>query len=183
MKRIFRRAIPVLLVVVMCLSMAAPAYAVEGNVVGVMSNSFPDQHRYSYNSGYTGLIQRFLYIYSSETREKIVNSGGIDGVFGTGTRAAVGIFQGDQGFSQDYVFGGQSWPWLANKMYYSYTTENGYWHYYYNSRILLSIVGGGGQGFYVTEGTQWWYYHREELSNEYIDEDSAFTKFRTEGQT
>lgn len=76
MKKVFKRAIPFVLVVVMCLCMAAPAFAAT-TVQGEMSG-FPYRYKGGTNDGYVGLIQRAMCAYSVSTRDIIANNGGID---------------------------------------------------------------------------------------------------------
>lgn len=73
MKKVFKRAIPFVLVVVMCLCMAAPAFADSASVSYVISYNFPSQSTSSYSSTYTGLVQRYMCMYNSTTRAYILD--------------------------------------------------------------------------------------------------------------
>lgn len=124
MKKVFKRAIPFVLVVVMCLCMAAPAlahYDCESMFTG-----FPTQYSGN-NTGYVGLIQASMYAYSTSTRTLIANSGGIDCVNGSGTIAAVKEFQSDMGLPSDQcdgIVGNVTWPVLGSQvvLYYGSST-------------------------------------------------------------
>lgn len=125
MKKTALRVITIILIIVMCASMAVVAAAADPNcssmaVVTAMLDpncssmlaDFPTQYAGASN-GYVGLIQASMYAYNSKTREKITGSGGIDEVNGSGTVAAVKIFQEDIGFSSancDGIVGSKTWP-------------------------------------------------------------------------
>lgn len=140
--------------------MAAPAFATTGASMSyVMSNNFPSQSTSSYSSTYTGLIQRYMCVYNSTTRADIVDNGGIDGSFGSGTRSAVINYQKAKNFTQDGVFGNQSWPSLANVL--SGDSTSGVVRYSYYSYLFVQsmpmikvtgVISGNAQS------TSYWYY-------------------------
>lgn len=145
MKKTALRVITIILIIVMCASMAVVAAAADPNcssmaVVPAMLDpncssmlaDFPTQYAGASN-GYVGLIQASMYAYNSKTREKITGSGGIDEVNGSGTMAAVKIFQEDIGFSRadcDGIVGSKTWPELGRKM-------------------IIGDAGTDGKGYYV----------------------------------
>lgn len=168
MKKFMKRIVPLVLIVVMCVCMAAPAFAAAGATVPTSMAAFPAQKTSHYDSGCTKVIQRFLYIYKTKTRELIVTSGGIDGVFGSKTEEAVINFQSDHStLSNDGVFGQQSWPWLASRLTYR-GQSLGYDQYSYVGQILVSLsyMNGHSLNGLLTTNSSWYCYQHEDLVNE-----------------
>ena len=73
MNKLMKRVIPLILVVVMCASMAAPAFASE-------MSGFPEQKTTDYTARYTRAIQVMLINFNSSTRSSIINNGGVDAI-------------------------------------------------------------------------------------------------------
>lgn len=162
MKTMFKKVMPLLLAIVLCVSLSAPAFAASSSMSSVMSNNFPAQSTSSYSTYYTGLIQRYMCVYNSTTRAYVVNSGGVDGGYGSGTKNAVLAYQAAKGFTQDGVFGSQSWPSLAASL--SLTSTSGttgyytYYSYYYAQNVaMLKITSMSGS--YV-QSSSYWYYNK-----------------------
>lgn len=82
---------------------------------------FPEQSMSSYQTKYTRAIQVMLMGYSAATRSLIVNSGGADGNFGTGTYKAVLAFQKATGLGQDGVVGLNTWNNFDTNLVYKST--------------------------------------------------------------
>lgn len=183
MKKVIKRVIPFVLVVVMCLCMAAPAFAASSTPTNAMS-SFPSQSTGSYSSGYTKIIQRLMYVYNDTTKAQIAKGGGIDGGFGYYTDLAVKAFQAARGFSEDGVFGSQSWPWLGNNLV-SYTGVSGYYQLWYGGTssgyVILSLANMGSSG-YLASGTKWYSYIVNGQTNTgySVASSSYWNLFRTE---
>lgn len=178
MKKVMKRIVPLVLVVVMCVCMAAPAFAATGTPTNIMG-AFPSQSTDSYSNGYTKVVQRFMYVYNDTTRGYIKTSGGIDGIFGNKTEAAVIAFQTARGFSTDGIFGNQSWPWLAGRLKDSASTN--YTQRLYNNYVIVSL-GNMGSGGYAKVGTTWYVYKYEVLGNTGSNTTSStyWQLFRTE---
>ena len=174
MKKVFKRAIPFVLVVVMCLCMAAPAFAVT-TVQGAMSE-FPLRYSGGTNDGYVGLIQRAMCAYSATTQDIIDNHGGVDEDYGDGTTAAVVKFQQDIGIGDDGKVGSQTWSALANRLGFYRTTSTGYKQFSISGYVVASIsyVTSSGGYYYVGNNSQWYYYQYPERNNDYITYNSAF---------
>lgn len=174
MKKVFKRAIPFVLVVVMCLCMAAPAFAAT-TVQGEMSG-FPSRSSGGTSDGYVGLIQRAMCAYSATTQDYIANSGGIDEGFGAGTYNAVVAFQRAVGLTQDGIVGSGTWSALANRLGFYRTTSTGYRQFSINGYVVTSIsnVTSSGGYYYVSSSSQWYYYKYSARNNDYITYNSAF---------
>ena len=88
-----KKMIALLVAVITIVSMMAiPASALVPSWNSYIQNNFPEQRVGYYHYGYTYMIQRFLYV-NPDIKSYIVSSGGIDGMFGNGTKNAVRIFQ------------------------------------------------------------------------------------------
>ena len=178
MKKLMKRIVPLALVVVLCVCMAIPAFATSGTPTYVMG-TFPSQSKDSYSAGYTKVVQRLMYVYNDTTRSNIISGGGIDGVFGDKTKSAVIAFQEARGFSDDGIFGNQSWPWLAGVLT-DYATTN-YAQRWYNGYVIVSLGNMGSSG-YTKTGTTWYVYKYNVLGNTgYTTTSSTYWHlFRTE---
>ncbi len=167
MSKITKRVVPLILAVVLCLSMAVPAFAATLAVNEVAA--FPAQSQGNSN-GYVGVIQRYMYLYNNTTHQYIVNSGGVDGSFGQGTYNAVVAYQAAKGFTTDGVFGSQSWPELASTIsLYNNNTFRYDGAYYHQLKPLMHVTNLSAG--YVNSTTKWYYY--------YNDSSYSTTAFRT----
>lgn len=91
MKRVFAAALAVMMIMAVLIIPASAASSIwEDEFAG-----FPELYEGSSASGYIKMLQRFLYGYSNEAKEEIVDGGGIDGGFGAYTTEAVKHFQDD----------------------------------------------------------------------------------------
>jgi len=77
---------------------------------------------------YTKAVQRLLIQYSTSTRTKIVNAGGVDGSFGKGTTNALKDFQASQDLSSDGSCGPATWGGLCALLDIP-NHPNGYFYY------------------------------------------------------
>lgn len=180
MKKVFKRAIPLILAIVMCLCLAAPAFAAAGTPTNAIG-AFPSQSKSSYTAGYTKVIQRLMYVYNDTTKGYIEQGGGIDGGFGYYTDLAVKAFQAAKGFSCDGVFGSSSWPWLGNHLD-SYVIGNYTQLWYNNYSYVIMSLGDMGSSGYLKSGTTWYSYIVNGTSNTgYNQTGTAYWNlFRTE---
>ena len=108
-----KRVISLCLVVVLMLStLAIPASATSLSFWQARFSALPQLHRGSSETLVIKALQRFLYIYPS-TRSTIINAGGIDGSYGTGTYNAVktlqGIECGGNSADVDGIVGSRTW--------------------------------------------------------------------------
>ena len=162
MKTLFKRIMPMLLAVVLCVSLSAPAFAASSSMSSVMSNNFPNQSTSSYSTYYTGMIQRYMCVYNSTTRAYVVSNGGIDGSYGNGTKSAVLAYQAAKGLTQDGVFGYYSWSSLANAL--SLTSTSGttgyftYYSYYYAQNVAMLMITNMSGGY--VQSSSYWYYNK-----------------------
>lgn len=166
---IFKRTVLLALTIVMAMSiLVIPAFAAEplDSEWRTVFAGFPTQTIGS-NSAYTGAIQSFLYA-SSTTRQDIVNAGGIDGKYGSGTASAVATFQGEYNrdfgasIGTDGSVGPKTWPAIASYLckssvgtYYNWSrydeTEGNYnicMRYKYNETSSVWKIG-----YYKENGT------------------------------
>lgn len=178
MKKAFKRMIPFILVVVMCLCMASPAFADTATVYSVVSYKFPAQSTTSYDSAYTALIQRYMCLYNDNTRYYITSTGNIDGVFGSGTKQAVVKYQEANGYSTDGMFGAQSWPGFAGNItasetsgVYTYFKCNG--DYFTNKQYVMRVANMSGLS--ASSNSVWYYYSSIYATNH----DSSYSYLRT----
>lgn len=149
MKKLIKRILPFALVVVMCLCMAAPAFAYTTDTT---FSSFPLQQQGQVN-GYVGLIQAVMYGYNSTTRNYL-GSSKADGAFGTGTKNAVIAFQTGEGFSEDDrdgVVGPQTWSALRQQ-FSPYYKEDSFLYYYVNGFYAMRQNIGTGYLLYYNYG-------------------------------
>lgn len=68
------------------------------------------------NSANVLAVQRFMLDYSYTTYSYIINSGGMDGSFGTYTTLAVKAFQGNKNLVQDGSVGPATWNAMRNDL-------------------------------------------------------------------
>lgn len=166
MKKVFKRAIPFVLVVVMCLSMGVPAFATMTIREGI--SDFASQGNGS-SGGLVRLIQTFLYCYNDTTQACIAKYGGVDGAFGDGTEEAVIAFQRARGFTDDGVFGQQSWPWVATNLTLMENSRSYYYYSFYSNvygwNKMLEVYSADGN---ATSSTKWWLYDNYNTSNGYV---------------
>ena len=125
--------------------MAIPASALDPSWNSYIQNNFPEQRVGYYHYGYTYLIQRFLYV-NPDTKSYIVSSGGIDGMFGNGTKNAVRIFQDECNSSDGLPYidtsssgepgkvGSQTWYAIAYMMSEVYPDSYEDW-WAYNKKV------------------------------------------------
>jgi len=128
-----KRFIVTVMAVLMCFSASFSALAAVTNPNANSTNisqwkQFPVQKASSYSSGYTKAVQRLLMQYSTSTRTKIVNAGGVDGSFGKGTTNALKDFQASQDLSSDGSCGPATWGGLCALLDIP-NHPNGYFYY------------------------------------------------------
>ena len=158
MKKAVKRVIPFVLIVVLCFSMAMPAFADE-NVNYVVSKFYQiGTLGVGSDNDYVIAVQRFLYLHP-ETSSMIVQSGGCDGYFGTGTQSAVIAFQDNyDALVADGAVGRQTWTVISAELTPQYTTSYGA-----SSPVSLLKKSGGNvlyawyatSGNYATSSTDW----------------------------
>ena len=99
--------------VLLIATLAVPA-AAAGNSWASEFSAFPTQSQSYYNTGYTKAIQAYLCCCdSSEARSLIVSGGGIDGMYGGKTAAAVKILQTGN-TNPDGICGPLTWRIIGN---------------------------------------------------------------------
>lgn len=165
MKTIMKHVIPLVLILVMCVSMAAPAFAMDSPWYGHIRN-FPQVTNGS-SGGAVLALQHFLGRYSYSTY-KSLGANGCDGVFGNATRSALTAFQtATLGSSAaDGICGPNTWGKVADKLSkYSRVIDFGYYMIFtcsnYNSpysenifRATVTIDAGKAlYGAYNSSGT------------------------------
>ena len=141
-----KKMIALLVAVITVVSMMAiPASALDPSWNSYIQNNFPEQRVGYYHYGYTYLIQRFLYV-NPDTKSYIVSSGGIDGMFGNGTKNAVRIFQDECNSSDGLPYidtsssgepgkvGSQTWYAIAYMMSEVYPDSYEDW-WAYNKKV------------------------------------------------
>lgn len=102
-------------VALMIATLALPASA-AGNSWASEFSAFPTQSQNYYSKGYTKAIQAFLCCCdSSETLALIVQGGGIDGVYGGKTAAAVKILQSGH-TNVDGICGPATWSIIGGDL-------------------------------------------------------------------
>lgn len=146
MKKHIKRILPFVLVVAMCLCMAAPAFAMDSPFYGHF-RSFPQITNGS-SGGAVVALQHFLGRYSYSTYSDL-GSSGCDGAFGPATQSSLIKFQtATMGASSaDGICGPNTWGKVADRLSMSsrvidfgcqlYFTCN-----YYNSPFSDKIVYG-----------------------------------------
>lgn len=99
------------LAMTMMMSMASvlPAQAVA-------MASFPQQSRGSYTGNHTRALQVMLINHNSTTRNSVLNAGGADGSYGSGTELGVAQFQAMNGLTSDGVCGTNTWTKFRNTL-------------------------------------------------------------------
>lgn len=133
MKRL-RKLMVCVMAMVMALSVTTTAFASQSSELAEW-RGFPSQKKSSYSSAYTKAVQRFLYDYNETTRQLIVDSGGCDGSFGSGTDTALRAYQSARGLSVDGSCGPATWGDFYNTLNYSgrqyiYVENDGYYYAY-----------------------------------------------------
>ena len=97
---------------------------------------FPEQNVSSYSTRYTYPLQRFLRLYPDSSYE-IINSGGVDGIFGNGTARAVRDFQEATGFLS-LTGSCNDDTWAAIPLYLGQTPIGGGYHdYSYGGTVFM----------------------------------------------
>ena len=97
------------------------------------------------SNGYVTAIQRFLYLYSLDTRAEIGGLSGIDGVFGSETKSAVILFQEDQGLTPDGLVGPKTWRKIAAYLTRSDRLTGSSAHgYNYGYNLYTDSISNGG---------------------------------------
>ena len=84
--------------------------------------SFPTQRTDSYSTEYTAALQRILMDYGGTPASKMRSAGGMDGVYGNGTKNAVASLQSDQDINNDGICGRNTWGALYGTL--KFTTSN-----------------------------------------------------------
>ncbi|HIS27147.1 MAG TPA: peptidoglycan-binding protein [Candidatus Pullilachnospira intestinigallinarum] len=72
-------------------------------------SAFPQQSTAAYSTSYARAIQVMLVNYKSLTRSYILNSGGVDGIYGKGVSDGVKAFQSSRGIGVDGICGANTW--------------------------------------------------------------------------
>ena len=155
MKKVFKRAIPFVLVVVMCIAMAVPASAYTTDTT---FTSFATQVQGNVN-GYVGLIQAIMYGYNSTTRNYLGYKLA-DGEFGTGTYNAVRAFQVGYGFTGgdiDGKVGPKTWVALRNQLSSSYKEDSFLYYYVNGSKTMRQDISTGYLRYYNYGDAQYHY--------------------------
>ena len=115
--------VSLLLALALVFSISGSAFAATppSNVVNLFKK-FPMIWEYMESpSNYTFILQRFLRNYNSDTNWWITYSGGVDGIFGPGTDAAIRAFQRSVFSNQlewDGVAGPKTWEKICNNLDY-----------------------------------------------------------------
>lgn len=185
MKKLMKRIVPLVLIVAMCVCMAAPAFAAS-TVQGSMKE-FPTRGNhdsgYTYYGGYVGLIQRIMCAYSSTTYNELTyNNGYIDEDFGSRTTSAVIAFQsavGLNGNDADGVVGPKTWGKIADRVKFYRTTSTGYKQFAVSGFVVMSLsyVTESNGSYYPSNSSNWYYYIYTGRNNDYIYYNASFEKF------
>lgn len=154
----FKRTLIVALMVVMLASvLVIPAAALDPTWNQYFYNNFPEQRVGYYHYGYTYAIQRFLYV-DPATQSDIVSSGGIDGMFGNGTRNAVITFQEECAEepgcpsipeSETGKVGKNTWKAIGYMMNEVYLT--GYQDWYWHNKRVMKLVNNSYIQYYIDD--------------------------------
>lgn len=162
MKHLKHMLILVLMVVMLTSVLAIPAAALSPTWNDYFYNNFPEQRVGYYHYGYTSAIQRFLYV-NPTTQSDITSSGGIDGMFGNGTKNAVTTFQEECAdepgcptipTSEIGKVGKNTWKAIAFMMYEVYPT--GYEDWYQcvgNKRVIKADYSTKQLKYYISDST------------------------------
>lgn len=156
-----KRTLIIVLTVIMLTSVfAIPAYALDPAWNTYFYNNFPEQRVGYYHYGYTYMIQRFLYV-NPNTRPDIVSSGGIDGMFGTGTSNAIVTFQKEYEEepgttalpdSETGKVGKNTWRAIAYMMNEAYPIGYEDW-YYWNKKVVKWDYSTDQLQYYINDNT------------------------------
>ena len=115
MNSTFKRMTAIIVVLVLCLMFAMPAFA-STSIRTVIRNFYTLGNLGLGSSGkYVKVIQRVLSVYPY-TSSTISQNGGIDGSYGSATRSAVITFQNNYGLTADGVVGQQTWSTVSNAL-------------------------------------------------------------------
>lgn len=159
--RYMKRTLILALVVVMLTSvLVIPAAALEPTWNQYFYDNFPEQRVGYYHYGYTYALQRFLYVYDTTTQSDIISSGGIDGMYGTGTKNAVVTFQeqfasNNPGVSivipasEEGKVGQNTWKAIAYMMYEVYLT--GYQDWYSGMKKVMKLVNNSYIQYFIDD--------------------------------
>lgn len=150
MKKLIKRILPFALVVVMCLCMAAPAFA-DSSWVGVFQD-FPGRYWGGPNDGYVRMIQSSMWAYGGSSRTYISNAGGTDGAYGEKTYYAVRDFQAANDLNPDGGVGYETWGTIAELT--SVSGSGSTYTFLLNGYYCLRAVVG------ATTSSTWYYYQR-----------------------
>lgn len=116
--KLAKKVLSLVLVLTLMSVLVIPAAALETQWRSEFRNYFPTLSQGSSYTGYVGALRRFLYVYPATTTA-IINSGGIDGSFGSGTGNAVKLFQAEvannliEGMTVDGIVGEKTWTCIA----------------------------------------------------------------------
>lgn len=167
MKHLTRMLMMVLAIATLASVLAFPASALTPSLNEYFYNNFPEQRVGYYDYGYTYAIQRFLYVNPSTTSD-IVSSGGIDGMFGNGTKNAVTTFQSEECASEPGCptipeseigkVGKNTWKAIAFMMYEAYPVGYEDW-YYHNKRIIKFDYSNNRLYYYLSDSNVGSYFH------------------------
>ena len=124
--RTMKKLLSLLLAFVLVVSVSSTAFA-DAPYENYAYNGLSSFHMISYgsNNGYVKTVQRFFTCYSQITRSSILNSGGIDGVFGATTQQLVKNFQSDHNLAVDGVVGINTWNEIWSYITISLETSDG----------------------------------------------------------
>uniref|UniRef100_UPI004027F19B peptidoglycan-binding domain-containing protein n=1 Tax=Faecousia sp. TaxID=2952921 RepID=UPI004027F19B len=124
MKHTKRILATLMVMALMIVTLALPASA-AGNSWGAEFSAFPTQSQNSYSIGYTKAIQTFLCCCdSSEMLGLIMQGGGIDGIYGGKTAAAVKVLQ-KYSTNADGICGPVTWRIIGNDLMTTGTMTDG----------------------------------------------------------
>lgn len=100
-------------------------------------------------------VQRFFTCFSSYARSEILNSGGIDGIYGSTSQRLVSEFQSAQGISASGTVDSTTW----NKMsFYTYDTDgSGNLNGYVAANVYCEGTFFGSHILYYNLVDQWYY--------------------------
>ena len=155
MKKYIKPVVSILLVVALIASLSVSAFAASSEWVSRF-RGFATVSQNS-NSGYVQELQRFLQVYSTTTHDYIMNSGGLDGYFGTGTYNAVIYFQTNRSLSVDGIAGPNTWGKIAELASYSdYTSTIKLFEY------RTGVAPESTLSYYIAKaeksGSEWYFY-------------------------
>lgn len=151
-----KRVLSLILVLALVFALAIPVAALDSEWRYEFRYQFPMLSQGSGHTGYVAALQRFLYAFPS-TRSTIINAGGVDGSFGSGTGSAVRLFQTYAtqylipGMSIDGIAGGDTWASIAIAL----TLSGGYMQYSGSNVYKLS----SGTLQYLNRNGGYTYFH------------------------